>query len=94
MNYLVDILGCFGDEKSHYKESVYEVIRNANLEKKWTVRFIDRIVKKYIEYGLIIGDPDTLFKGYYKWKITPKGIAALDFYRNQRHRDPKDGVLF
>lgn len=91
---LVDVLGCFGDGKLHYKEEIFEVIRYSLGVEDWSLKRINTKVKKYIEYNLIEGVRDSVFRGYFKWKITEKGIKALDFYRNQHHKDPEKGVLF
>jgi len=92
--HLVDVLGCFGDNKSHYIEEAYEVIRLAYPHKKFTVKKIHQIVKKYLEYGLLKKEKDDLFKGYFKVIITKKGLEALEYYRNgQGYKKLEKGVL-
>lgn len=79
MDNIVKILGCFGDGLPHFKEEVYEVIRFST---RYTLSQIDKIVKKYLEYNLLERVVDnTITRGYYKYKITPKGEKALDYYR-------------
>jgi len=91
---LVDVLGVYGDDKPHYNEEAYEIIRYSLGVNSWSLPRIHKKVRKYIEYGLILRVPDSVFKGHYKFKISDKGLKALDFYRNQHYKDPEKGVLF
>jgi hypothetical protein len=94
MYHVVDILGCFGDNKSHYIEEVYEVIRLSHPHKRFTVKDIHEKVKKYLDYGLLRKEKDNVFKGYFKVSITPKGLEALEYYRNsQGYKKLEQGVL-
>lgn len=61
---------------------------------RFTIKMIDKHVKKYVEYGLMTGEKDKVYRGYYRWKITNKGIQALDYYRNARgYKDLSKGVI-
>jgi hypothetical protein len=94
MTDIIEILGAFGDDKPHYAEEVFEVIRIAKNDRRWTPKFIQSKVMKYAAYGMLVKVPDTTFKGYHKWQLSKKGSDALDYYRNLHHRDPAEGVLF
>jgi Lhr-like helicase len=94
MYQIVDILGSFGDNKSHYIEEVYEVIRLAYPQKRLTVKDIHKTVKKYLDYGLLRKEKDDIFKGYFKVSITTKGLEALEYYRNgQGYKRLEQGIL-
>ena len=95
MDRILDILGAgFGDGKEYYKEQAYELIRLSNRRGRWTVKDIDKHVKKYLDYGLLRAVNDiTWFKGYKKYQLTEKGVLALDYYRNQHHRPLEDGII-
>jgi hypothetical protein len=95
MHEITNILGDgFGDGVPHYKEEAYNMLCVA-YGTRWTIKTIDKHVKKYIEYGLLKGVKDKVFRGYYKWQITDKGIQALDYYRNARgYKDLSKGAMY
>ena len=107
MQYIVQILGVIGDEKWHLKEEFYTLIQ-ATHGKKFphlkTYKNIDEQFKKYLAYSFVIRGKaenlkvkgrEFLVKGYNSYKISQKGILALDFYRKLRGgKDLEQGDLF
>ena len=107
MQYIVQILGVIGDEQWHLKEEFYTLIQATHGKKYPILRKytnIEKIFKRYLEYGFAIkGKAENLkikgrefqVKGYSSYKISQKGLLALDYYRALTGgKDLSQGDLF
>jgi len=107
MQYIVQILGGIGDERWHLKEEFYTLIKATHGKKYQFLskyKNIDKQFRRYLEYGFVIkGKAENLkikgrefqVKGYSSYKISQKGLLALDYYRTlSGGKDLSQGDLF
>ena len=82
---VVEVLGAFGDGRWYMKENSFPMIHYLN-RKKYTHPVINEIVHRYTMYRLLEkktgGSLPGEIKGHPYFRITEKGIKALDWYRN------------
>lgn len=89
---VVEVLGIFGDGKPYAREETYPML--SLLGKDYSPENTEKLVRRYLEYGLLRVRRDCAVKSHPYLQITDRGHLALDFYRDQHHKNPSKGVLF